>query len=183
MARGRLAECQPAVPLSVAAPSRWTRTVRGRQPATECGNSGWRSIRRRTCSRARALRSRRRRRPIGYGSTITIQTTQTSRTKWVSLIRPAAVTHSLNTDQRVVNVPFTVESGNTLRLTVPSNPIGRASRLVHVVREQLVRRSERREVGAPGLSPGRVAPLKPCDRLAERNEPASVPSPNWRHPR
>jgi Galactose oxidase-like, Early set domain len=57
---------------------------------------------------------------IAYGSTITIQTTQTRQTKWVSLIRPAAVTHSLNTDQRVVNVPFTVDSGNALRLTVPA---------------------------------------------------------------
>ena len=58
---------------------------------------------------------------ISYGATVTIRTTQTNQTTFVSLIRPAAVTHSLNTDQRVVNVRFTVESGNTLRLTVPAS--------------------------------------------------------------
>jgi hypothetical protein len=57
---------------------------------------------------------------VGYGATVDIQTTQASQIRWVSLIRPATVTHSLNTDQRVVNVPFTVQSDTTLRLTISS---------------------------------------------------------------
>jgi hypothetical protein len=57
---------------------------------------------------------------MGYGATVTIGTTQTSQTKWVSLIRPGSATHSLNTDQRVVNVNFSVES-STLRLTIPTD--------------------------------------------------------------
>jgi hypothetical protein len=40
-----------------------------------------------------------------YGSTIQIQTTQANSIKWVSLIRPSAVTHSVDTEQRVVDVP------------------------------------------------------------------------------
>src|SRR6185369_13994859 len=43
---------------------------------------------------------------VAYGATVDIEATPAGQTRWVSLIRAASVTHSLNTDQRVVNVLF-----------------------------------------------------------------------------
>jgi len=55
---------------------------------------------------------------VGYGASIQIQTTQTNSIKWVSLIRPSAVTHSVDTEQRVVDVPARKVAPGTLRLSI-----------------------------------------------------------------
>ena len=58
---------------------------------------------------------------VAYGSTVRIRTTQANNIKWVSLIRPSAVTHSLDTEQRVVHVPARHVAPGTLRLTLPTD--------------------------------------------------------------
>jgi hypothetical protein len=55
-----------------------------------------------------------------YGSTQRI-TTDSAITR-ASLIRPAAVTHSSDPNQRFVELPLTVKSNNTIDLNVTSNP-------------------------------------------------------------
>jgi Galactose oxidase-like, Early set domain/Galactose oxidase, central domain len=59
---------------------------------------------------------------IGYGDNISMTTTQTTPIKYVSLIRPMAVTHSVDANQRLVDVPFTTGSDGTLHLSVTDNP-------------------------------------------------------------
>ena len=51
-----------------------------------------------------------------------IRTTQSNHVRYVSLIRPSAVTHSTDTEQRVVNLPSQHVAPGTLELTVPSDP-------------------------------------------------------------
>jgi hypothetical protein len=58
-----------------------------------------------------------------YGDRIRIETTQAGPTKWVSLIRPSAATHSLDTEQRVVDVKWRqVTRTGLLELKMPSDP-------------------------------------------------------------
>lgn len=57
---------------------------------------------------------------VAYGGTISIQTSQSSSIKWVNLIRPMATTHSCDTEQRLVDVPFTKQTGS-LTATVTTN--------------------------------------------------------------
>ena len=52
---------------------------------------------------------------IGYGSTFSIGTN--SNIKWVSLIRPSATTHSMDTEQRLIDLPITSKR-NAAALTV-----------------------------------------------------------------
>jgi Domain of unknown function (DUF1929) len=59
---------------------------------------------------------------VAYGGTITIQTPQASSIKWVNLIRPMATTHSCDTEQRLVDVPFTTQGNSSLTATVTTNP-------------------------------------------------------------
>jgi hypothetical protein len=60
---------------------------------------------------------------VDYGDKIRIQTTQNGPTKWVSLIRPSAATHSLDTEQRVVDVHWRqVTRTGLLELKIPSDP-------------------------------------------------------------
>lgn len=56
-----------------------------------------------------------------YGGTITIQTSQASSIKWVSVIRPMATTHSLDTEQRLVDLPINSRTGNSLTVAITSN--------------------------------------------------------------
>jgi hypothetical protein len=58
---------------------------------------------------------------VGYGRTITIATPQAANIKWVSLIRPMATTHSCETEQRLVDIPISSRSSNSLTGTVTSN--------------------------------------------------------------
>ena len=59
---------------------------------------------------------------VGYGETITIPTPQADSIKWVNLIRPTATTHSLDTEQRLVDVPINSTDSNSLTVTVTNNP-------------------------------------------------------------
>ena len=58
---------------------------------------------------------------ITYGQQFQIGVS-TGNILWVSLIRPMATTHGLDTEQRVVNLPINSVNGNTLTVTVTSNP-------------------------------------------------------------
>jgi hypothetical protein len=57
-----------------------------------------------------------------YGGTYPLATTQTAPIKSVSLVRPMAVTHSLDANQRLVDVPFVQQPDGTLQLSVTGNP-------------------------------------------------------------
>jgi hypothetical protein len=57
-----------------------------------------------------------------YGGTYAMTTNQSAPIRNVSLIRPMAVTHSVDANQRLVDVPFTVESDGHLELSITDNP-------------------------------------------------------------
>jgi Galactose oxidase-like, Early set domain len=59
--------------------------------------------------------------PISYGGSLTISTPQASSIKWVNLIRPGAPTHSMDTDQRLVDAPITSRTSTSLTASVTSN--------------------------------------------------------------
>jgi len=59
---------------------------------------------------------------VSYGQTITIQTAQARNIQWVHLIRPMATTHSLDTEQRLVDLPITSRTDTALNVTVTDNP-------------------------------------------------------------
>ncbi|NJM73805.1 MAG: DUF1929 domain-containing protein [Scytonema sp. RU_4_4] len=56
-----------------------------------------------------------------YGATITVGTSQPNSVKWVHLIRPMATTHGLDTEQRLVDLPITSRTSNSVKVTVTSN--------------------------------------------------------------
>lgn len=58
---------------------------------------------------------------VQYGNTIKLQTSQAGSIKWVSLIKPMATTHSLDTEQRLVDVPITSKTNTSVDVTVTSN--------------------------------------------------------------
>ncbi len=58
---------------------------------------------------------------VGYGNQITIQTPQALSIKWVSLIRPMSTTHSVDTEQRLVDLPIDFQFFNSLFVTVTNN--------------------------------------------------------------
>jgi Domain of unknown function (DUF1929)/FG-GAP repeat len=60
---------------------------------------------------------------INYGSSVTIQTGQANQIKWVNLVSPGLTTHSFNSTQRLVDVPFTATPPNTLNATIPNDRI------------------------------------------------------------
>jgi Domain of unknown function (DUF1929) len=58
----------------------------------------------------------------GYNRAITIQTNQpATNIKWVHLIRPMAPTHGLDTEQRLVDMPISSRSGNSLTVQTTGN--------------------------------------------------------------
>ncbi len=59
---------------------------------------------------------------VEYGDTFTMQTTSAAPIKSVSLIRPMAVTHSVDGNQRLVDVPFETQANGDLRLSLTDNP-------------------------------------------------------------
>ena len=67
-----------------------------------------RSTRRRTCSRAPGRRSRARRRPAAYGSTIQVTSPDAASITSVALLRPSAATHAFDMNQRYV--PLTLHA-------------------------------------------------------------------------
>jgi hypothetical protein len=56
---------------------------------------------------------------ITYGQAVPITTAQSASIKWVNLMRAASTTHCLDTDQRLVDVPFTQAAG-VLNATIPA---------------------------------------------------------------
>src|SRR5437773_1552934 len=60
-------------------------------------------------------------REITYGANVVVRTAQTQSIKWVDLIRPGLTTHSFDSTQRLVDVPFTVTPPDRLRATIPDD--------------------------------------------------------------
>ena len=56
-----------------------------------------------------------------YGETFSVSTPEAFRIDRVALIRPDSVTHSMNFDQRYVQLTFTATDGATLSVTAPPN--------------------------------------------------------------
>ena len=59
---------------------------------------------------------------MSYGGTYSMSTTQAAPIRQVSLIRPMAVTHSVDANQRLVDVPFIIENDGDLELSITDNP-------------------------------------------------------------
>ena len=59
---------------------------------------------------------------VTYDQKIEIQTAQASNIQWVHLIRPMATTHSLDTEQRLVDLPINSTTDTAINVTVPNNP-------------------------------------------------------------
>jgi hypothetical protein len=59
---------------------------------------------------------------ITYGKSFDIRTDRANNIKWVNLIRPTAVTHSHDMEQRLVDLPITSKSTSSLTVSVTSNP-------------------------------------------------------------
>jgi len=59
---------------------------------------------------------------VAYGQPFAIDTPRAADIKWVHLVRPMATTHSCDTEQRLVDVPFRREGLCRLVGTVPNNP-------------------------------------------------------------
>ena len=57
-----------------------------------------------------------------YGDTVAATVDDPATLDTVSLIRPGASTHSSDTEQRLVDVPFTVGSGTSVTLQLPTDP-------------------------------------------------------------
>ena len=58
---------------------------------------------------------------VKYGDIIEIQTGQAADIRWVQLIKPTANTHSLDTEQRLVDLPINYRNKNSLNVTVENN--------------------------------------------------------------
>jgi hypothetical protein len=58
---------------------------------------------------------------IQYGSSVVITTPHGSQIKWINLIAPGLTTHSFNSTQRLVDVPFTVGPANALKAAIPTD--------------------------------------------------------------
>ena len=56
-----------------------------------------------------------------YGGSVQITTTRAAEVKWVNLTRPSAVTHSMDTEQRLVNVNFRRLANGNLKLVLPGD--------------------------------------------------------------
>jgi hypothetical protein len=59
---------------------------------------------------------------ISYGGHYELRTPNAGSLQWVQLIRPMATTHSCDTEQRIVDLAFTVHGPCAARITIPSEP-------------------------------------------------------------
>ena len=59
---------------------------------------------------------------LEYGRTFEIHTPQAEHTRWVQLIRPMATTHSVDTEQRLVDLPIRARTFCRLTVAVPEHP-------------------------------------------------------------
>jgi hypothetical protein len=58
---------------------------------------------------------------IKYGAGIVARTAQPNQIKWINLIRPGLTTHSFNSTQRLVDMPFTIALPDVLNAVVPND--------------------------------------------------------------
>jgi hypothetical protein len=56
---------------------------------------------------------------VHYGDSIAIETPQAHEIKWISLIRPMATTHSWDSNQRLIDVPFHTEDSCHVHGVIP----------------------------------------------------------------
>jgi hypothetical protein len=59
---------------------------------------------------------------LAYGTTATITATSSTPIRNLSLVRPMAVTHSVDANQRLVDLPFTTQGDGSLAVTLTDNP-------------------------------------------------------------
>jgi hypothetical protein len=59
---------------------------------------------------------------IRYGEAFPIRTDQAHNIKWANLMRPTAITHSHDMEQRLVDLPITSKSRSSLTVSVTSKP-------------------------------------------------------------
>jgi hypothetical protein len=59
---------------------------------------------------------------LHYGAQIVIETPQAGHTKWVQLIHPMATTHSSDSSQRLIDLPFERTGFCHLRACAPEDP-------------------------------------------------------------
>ena len=59
---------------------------------------------------------------LTYGATGVVTTTQAAPIRNLSLVRPMAVTHSMDSNQRLVDVPFTRNPDGSLQVSLTNNP-------------------------------------------------------------
>jgi Domain of unknown function (DUF1929)/Concanavalin A-like lectin/glucanases superfamily len=57
-----------------------------------------------------------------YGQSVNIASPQAGAIKWASLISPGTTTHSFNTNQRLVDLPITAQSGGVVQIQVTAEP-------------------------------------------------------------
>ncbi len=58
---------------------------------------------------------------VKWGTSFAIETPQATDIKWVNLIRPMATTHGMETEQRLVDLPVSSSTGNSLSVDLTSN--------------------------------------------------------------
>ncbi len=58
---------------------------------------------------------------IKYGTNVVIRAGQADQIKWINLVRPGLTTHSFNSTQRLVDVPFTAVNPDVLNVTIPND--------------------------------------------------------------
>jgi streptogramin lyase len=59
---------------------------------------------------------------VKHGESFTIHTPNATDIKWISLVRPMATTHSYDSDQRLVDIPFRRRGVCKLHAKMPANP-------------------------------------------------------------
>lgn len=57
----------------------------------------------------------------GHGASVSISTPQAAQIKWASLVHPVVMTHTCDSAQRVVDLPFSLDAADRLNATVPAN--------------------------------------------------------------
>jgi FtsP/CotA-like multicopper oxidase with cupredoxin domain len=57
---------------------------------------------------------------MAYGGKFEVRTPNAGELQWAQLIRPMATTHSCDTQQRLVDLPFTVLSPDAIQVTIPN---------------------------------------------------------------
>ncbi|MFF0612768.1 galactose oxidase early set domain-containing protein [Nocardia tengchongensis] len=59
--------------------------------------------------------------PVEYSATLTLATT-TAALREVSLLHPTSCTHSCDNNQRLIDLPITATTADTVSVAMPSNP-------------------------------------------------------------